>query len=60
MNQGIDRIAALAEYFERALILVPFREPRFQAASLLRQSGFTDVSDILGGYGAWEQARTTA
>ena len=25
------------------------------AASLLRQKGFADVSDILGGYGAWEQ-----
>ena len=37
MNQGIDRIAALGDYFERAQVLVPFREPRFQAASLLRQ-----------------------
>ena len=26
------------------------------AASLLRQNGFADVSDILGGYGAWEEA----
>ena len=26
------------------------------AASLLRQHGFTDVSDILGGYGAWHEA----
>ncbi|OPX11096.1 rhodanese-like domain-containing protein [Mycobacterium sp. AT1] len=26
------------------------------AASLLRQHGFTDVSDILGGYRAWEDA----
>jgi len=26
------------------------------AASMLRQNGFTDVSDILGGYGAWDQA----
>ena len=25
------------------------------AASLLRQSGFSDVSDILGGYGAWQE-----
>ena len=23
------------------------------AASLLRQRGFTDVSDLIGGYGAW-------
>ena len=26
------------------------------AASLLRQNGFADVSDVLGGYGAWEAA----
>ena len=26
------------------------------AASLLRQNGFTDVSDILGGFAAWEEA----
>ncbi len=30
------------------------------AASLLRQHGFTDVSDILGGYGAWEEATQNA
>jgi hydroxyacylglutathione hydrolase len=32
------------------------------AASLLRRAGFADVSDILGGYGAWEvaQARKAA
>jgi hydroxyacylglutathione hydrolase len=28
------------------------------AASLLRHAGFDDVSDILGGYGAWETAQT--
>jgi hydroxyacylglutathione hydrolase len=27
------------------------------AASLLRQHGFADVSDILGGYGAWAESR---
>ena len=26
------------------------------AASVLRQVGFTDVSDIIGGYGAWQEA----
>jgi len=26
------------------------------AASLLRQRGFADVSDVLGGYGAWAEA----
>ena len=30
------------------------------AASLLRQNGFTDVSDILGGYGAWVDAHQNA
>lgn len=28
------------------------------AASLLRQSGFVDVSDILGGYGAWLETQS--
>jgi hydroxyacylglutathione hydrolase len=27
------------------------------AASVLRQAGFTDVSDILGGYGAWQEVQ---
>ena len=30
------------------------------AASLLRQRGFADVSDILGGYTAWEQTVQSA
>lgn len=30
------------------------------AASLLRHNGFTDVSDILGGFGAWEESRQNA
>lgn len=30
------------------------------AASLLRQRGFCDVSDILGGYGAWDDAHQSA
>ncbi|KHO19163.1 MBL fold metallo-hydrolase [Mycolicibacterium setense] len=30
------------------------------AASLLRRRGFTDVSDILGGYGAWADSTQTA
>ncbi|MGB2921205.1 MAG: rhodanese-like domain-containing protein [Mycobacterium sp.] len=30
------------------------------AASLLRQNGFVDVSDILGGYGAWDDAHQNA
>ena len=30
------------------------------AASLLRQRGFADVSDVLGGYGAWAEATQNA
>ena len=30
------------------------------AASLLRRNGFADVSDILGGYGAWEESHQNA
>jgi glyoxylase-like metal-dependent hydrolase (beta-lactamase superfamily II)/rhodanese-related sulfurtransferase len=30
------------------------------AASLLRQRGFADVSDILGGFGAWDESRQNA
>ncbi|GAB3247844.1 rhodanese-like domain-containing protein [Alteromonas gracilis] len=30
------------------------------AASLLRSRGFADVSDVLGGYAAWEQAHASA
>ena len=30
------------------------------AASLLRRNGFADVSDILGGYGAWDEAHQNA
>ena len=30
------------------------------AASLLRRHGFTDVSDILGGFGAWDEAHQNA
>ena len=37
MNQSITLIASLAAYFDRAVILVPFRDPLQQASSLLRQ-----------------------
>ncbi|MEL7157138.1 MAG: rhodanese-like domain-containing protein, partial [Actinomycetota bacterium] len=30
------------------------------AASRMAQAGFADVSDLLGGYGAWEEAKGTA
>lgn len=30
------------------------------AASVLREKGFTDVSDLLGGYGAWSKATTVS
>ncbi len=37
MNQGIDRLACLAAYFERSVFLLPFRDPLAQASSLRRQ-----------------------
>ncbi len=37
MNQSITLIASLACYFDRAVFLVPFRDPLQQASSLLRQ-----------------------
>jgi rhodanese-related sulfurtransferase len=30
------------------------------AASFLRQRGFDDVSDVLGGYNAWDEATQSA
>jgi hydroxyacylglutathione hydrolase len=30
------------------------------AASLLRQKGFVDVSDLIGGYGAWTESAQSA
>jgi rhodanese-related sulfurtransferase len=30
------------------------------AASVMRAAGFRDVSDLIGGYGAWEQAQQSA
>ena len=30
------------------------------AASVLRQAGFDDVSDIIGGYGAWTEAQSAS
>ncbi len=30
------------------------------AASLLRRNGFADVSDILGGYNAWDEVTENA
>jgi rhodanese-related sulfurtransferase len=30
------------------------------AASLLRQRGFADVSDVLGGHNAWEESTQNA
>ena len=36
-NQGIDKIAAIASGFPNSIVLVPFRDPQQQAASLCRQ-----------------------
>lgn len=54
MNQGIDKIAALAAYFERSVFLVPFRDPLQQAASLQRQHRrFAHLSAYEKKYFAW-------
>ena len=37
MNQRIDLLPKLADYFEKSLFLLPFRDPLQQAASLLQQ-----------------------
>ena len=59
----------LAELAERASELDPDRPVLLYCAggwrssvgaSLLRTKGFSDVSDILGGYGAWDLAHPRA
>ena len=59
VNQLPDRLGEL----DRARPTVVYCAGGYRssvAASLLRQRGFTDVSDILGGYNAWEQTIQTA
>ena len=54
MNQNIELIPGLTRYFENSLILLPFRDPLQQAASLLRQHhNFTHVSSYETRYLRW-------
>ncbi|MCP4469148.1 MAG: hypothetical protein GY815_00420 [Gammaproteobacteria bacterium] len=54
MNQGIEWVASIAGYFDRSVFLVPFREPRQQAASLLSQhNNFSRLSRYESKYLGW-------
>ncbi len=54
MNQGIEWVASLAGYFDRSNFLVPFRDPRQQAASLLNQhNNFSRLSSYESKYLGW-------
>ena len=54
MNQRIELLPALAQYFERSLFLLPFRDPLQQAASLLRQQrNFSRLSAYEAEYLRW-------
>ncbi len=54
MNQGLDKLASLATYFERSIFLLPFREPLQQASSLRRQHRrFSQLSDYEKQYFGW-------
>lgn len=56
MNQGIDKLESIADFFSRSLILIPFREPLQQAASLLRQHRrFSNLSWYEQRYLDWQQ-----
>ena len=35
-------------------------QPMLEVLAYLRSQGFTDVTDLLGGYGAWEAMHATA
>lgn len=54
MNQGIDKLASLATYFEQSVFLVPFRDPLQQASSLERQhQNFSHLSGYDKKYFGW-------
>ena len=46
MNQGIDKVAAIAYGFPNSVVLVPFRDPLQQAASLCRQHRNFSALDV--------------
>ena len=54
MNQGIDKLAAMAGFFERSVFLLPLRDPLQQASSLQRQhQRFGFLSAYEKKYFAW-------
>ncbi len=54
MNQGIDKLASLAAYFDHSTFVLPFRQPLQQASSLLRQDRhFSALSWYEKKYFAW-------
>ncbi len=54
MNQGIDKLASLAAYFDRSVFLLPFRDPLQQASSLRRQhQRFGQLSGYERQYFGW-------
>ncbi len=54
MNQGIEWVANLAVYFDRSVFLLPFRDPRQQAVSLLNQhNNFSCLSRYESKYLGW-------
>ncbi|MCB0951265.1 MAG: rhodanese-like domain-containing protein, partial [Microthrixaceae bacterium] len=54
-----DRLEELQDYSERPVVVMCAGGYRSSiAASLLRSNGFTDVSDLMGGYAALEPAQT--
>ena len=54
-----DRLEELQDYSERPVVVMCAGGYRSSiAASLLRSNGFTDVSDLVGGYAALEPAQT--
>ena len=56
MNQGIDKLESLADFFPQSIFLLPFREPQSQAISLLRQHHrFSNLSWYEKRYLDWQQ-----
>ena len=56
MNQSIDKLESLANYFTHSSFLIPFRNPLQQAMSLLRQHHrFSNLSWYDKRYMKWQQ-----
>ncbi len=54
MNQGIEWIESIVDHFDCSVFLVPFRDPRQQASSLLNQhNNFSHLSRYESKYLGW-------